>query len=107
MDLCGWRFWLVLAGLSVTSLLTAIESTVTSTTLPTISLDLNMGGTYIWVVNALFLSRLVSAPLPSFPRSTCQFCLFQYRVPAPLRTTRRRLRSMMAAHLSHRPVCLG
>ncbi|OGM48768.1 hypothetical protein ABOM_003024 [Aspergillus bombycis] len=44
-----------MAGLSVTSLLTAVESTVTLTALPTISRDLNTGGAYIWVANALFL----------------------------------------------------
>ena len=55
----GWRFWVIFAGLSVTSLLTAVESTVTSTALPTISRDLDSGELYIWFVNAFFLSRYV------------------------------------------------
>ncbi|KNG87362.1 macrolide phosphotransferase k [Aspergillus nomiae NRRL 13137] len=63
MDSRGWRFRLILAGLSVTSPLTAVESTVTSTALPKVSLDLNMGGACIWVVNALFLSSTAFQPL--------------------------------------------
>ncbi|KAL3489048.1 major facilitator superfamily domain-containing protein [Aspergillus germanicus] len=59
----GWRFWVIIAGLSVTSLLTAVESTVTSTALPTISWDLNAGESYIWFVNAFFLSSTAFQPL--------------------------------------------
>lgn len=55
----GWRFWVIFTALSVTSLLTAVESTVTSTALPTISRELNAGEAYIWFVNAFFLSRYV------------------------------------------------
>ncbi|KAK1149548.1 hypothetical protein N8T08_005097 [Aspergillus melleus] len=58
-----WRFWLIFTGLSVTSLLTAVESTVTSTALPTISRDLNAGEAYIWFVNAFFLSSTAFQPL--------------------------------------------
>ena len=53
------RFWWILAGLAVTSLLTAVESTVTSTALPTVSRDLSAGNLYVWFVNAFFLSRYV------------------------------------------------
>ena len=59
----GWRFWLIIAGCAVTSLLTAVESTVTSTALPTISRDLNAGESYIWFVNAFFLSSTAFQPL--------------------------------------------
>ncbi|KAL3247176.1 hypothetical protein ABHI18_012486 [Aspergillus niger] len=59
----GWRFWLIIAGLSITSLLTAIECTVPSTALPTISRDLNAGESYVWFVDALFLSSTAVQPL--------------------------------------------
>ncbi|GKZ37168.1 hypothetical protein AbraIFM66950_008591 [Aspergillus brasiliensis] len=59
----GWRFWLIIAGLSITSLLTAVESTVPSTALPTISRDLNAGESYVWFVNALFMSSTAVQPL--------------------------------------------
>ena len=50
------RFWLVLLALSVTSLLAALEGTVTSTALPTIVADLHIGDSYPWVSNAYFLT---------------------------------------------------
>jgi hypothetical protein len=52
-----WRFWVIFAALGFTSLLTAIESTVTSTALPTIARDLNAQETYVWFVNSFFLTR--------------------------------------------------
>jgi len=52
----GWRFWAIIAGLSVTGLLSAIEATVVSTSLPTIVHDLNVGNNYAWIVNAYFLT---------------------------------------------------
>ena len=65
------RFWLIFSSLAVTSLLTAVESTVTSTALPTISRELNSGDTYIWFVNAFFLSRYVRSA-----RTECQALVF-------------------------------
>lgn len=53
----GWRFWMIIASLSVTSLLTAIEGTVTATALPTITRTLESRELYVWFVNAIFLSR--------------------------------------------------
>ncbi|BAE63121.1 unnamed protein product [Aspergillus oryzae RIB40] len=55
-----------MVGLSVTSLLTAVESTVTSTALPTISRDLHAGVYNIWFASAVFLLRLVPASPSSF-----------------------------------------
>ena len=52
-----WRFWAILSALCITSLLTAIESTVTSTALPTIVRDLGSQEQYVWFANALFLTR--------------------------------------------------
>jgi hypothetical protein len=53
----GWRFWLIVVSLCFTSLLTAIESTITATTLPSIARVLDSRELYVWFVNAIFLSR--------------------------------------------------
>jgi hypothetical protein len=52
----GWRFWAIIAGLSVTGLIQAVEATVVSTSLPTIVHDLDVGNNYAWIVNAYFLT---------------------------------------------------
>jgi hypothetical protein len=52
----GWRFWAIIGGLSVTGLLSAVEATVVSTSLPTIVHDLDVGNNYAWIVNAYFLT---------------------------------------------------
>ena len=52
-----WRFWMILVALSVTGLLSAMEATVTSTALPTIVHNLNIGNNYSWVANVYFLTR--------------------------------------------------
>jgi hypothetical protein len=49
-------FWLCFAGLCGTGLISALDSTVLSTSLPTIINDLNGGSNYIWVVNVYFLT---------------------------------------------------
>jgi hypothetical protein len=53
----GWRFYEIVAALSVIALLPAIEGTIVSTALPTIVGDLHGGELYVWVVNSYFLSR--------------------------------------------------
>ena len=53
----GWRYWTVIAALSVTALLPALEGTVVSTALPSIVQDLHGGEFYVWVVNSYFLTR--------------------------------------------------
>lgn len=53
----GWRFWMIILSLCFTSLLTAIEATVTATALPSIAHELDSRELYVWFVNALFLSR--------------------------------------------------
>ena len=53
----GWRYWTVIAALSVTALLPAMEGTVVSTALPSIIQDLHGGELYVWVVNSYFLTR--------------------------------------------------
>ncbi len=53
----GWPFWAIFPALSVTALLSAVEATVTSTALPTIVADLEVGNNYTWIVNAFLLTR--------------------------------------------------
>lgn len=55
----GWRFWAIFTGLCVTSLLAAVDGTITSTALPTIVYDLKADELYVWFVNAFYLSRYV------------------------------------------------
>ncbi|KAF4629175.1 hypothetical protein G7Y89_g8972 [Cudoniella acicularis] len=62
-NVLGWRFWIIFLSLAITSLLTAIEATVTSTALPTIARDLNSGKLYVWFVNAFFLTSTAVQPL--------------------------------------------
>ncbi|KAF7118424.1 hypothetical protein CNMCM5793_007941 [Aspergillus hiratsukae] len=57
------RFWLVFLALCVTSLLAALEGTVTSTALPTIVADLHIGDNYPWVSNAYFLTTACFQPI--------------------------------------------
>ena len=50
-----WRFWTVLVAISLASLLTALEATITSTALPSIVGDLGGGHLYVWAVNGYLL----------------------------------------------------
>ncbi len=51
----GFRFWCIIAGLSVTSLQSSLENSVVVTAGPAIVNDLQMGESYIWITNAFFL----------------------------------------------------
>lgn len=55
----GFRFWSIIASLCVTGLLSALENTVVTTSLPTIVRDLGIGDNYIWITNVFFLTRYV------------------------------------------------
>ncbi|KAI0379538.1 MFS general substrate transporter [Hypomontagnella monticulosa] len=59
----GWRFWAIFLALSVTSLLAAVESTVTSTAMPLIASALDAGELYVWFANAYTLSSTALLPL--------------------------------------------
>ena len=52
----GPRFWAIIVVLSLISLLTSLEATVTSTVMPSIIVDLGGGENFIWVTNAYFLT---------------------------------------------------
>lgn len=57
----GWSFWVIFFALAMTGLLTALETTITSTALPVITHDLHGDHLYIWVINAYILSMYVVA----------------------------------------------
>lgn len=58
-----WRFWAILASLSITGLLSAIEGTIITSALPTIVADLGGGELYLWIANAFFLASVAILPL--------------------------------------------
>ncbi|KAG6354528.1 hypothetical protein INS49_004545 [Diaporthe citri] len=59
----GLDFWLVMAALSVTSLLSALDISVMSTALPSIVYDLGSSLAYSWVANGYFLTSTAFQPL--------------------------------------------
>lgn len=58
-----WRFWVLLFSLAVANLLTAIEGTIITNTLPTIVAELGGGSLYPWIANAYFLTSVATLPL--------------------------------------------
>lgn len=59
------RFYAIIAALAFSNLLTALEATVTSTALPTITAELGGGELFIWVVNGYFLTQYVQQLTPT------------------------------------------
>ena len=53
----GFRFWIIIATLCVIGILSALENTVVTTSLPHIVTKLDLGENYIWVTNVFFLTR--------------------------------------------------
>ncbi|KAL4995182.1 major facilitator superfamily domain-containing protein [Aspergillus recurvatus] len=58
-----WRFWAVFPALCVTTFLAALDTSILSTAMPTIALDLRAGELYMWIANAYILSSTVVLPL--------------------------------------------
>lgn len=58
-----WRFWAVFPALCVTTFLSALDTSILSTALPTIALDVNAGELYMWITNSYILSSTVVLPL--------------------------------------------
>ncbi|OTA97588.1 hypothetical protein M434DRAFT_382481 [Hypoxylon sp. CO27-5] len=56
------RFWAIMATLSVTGILSALENTVVTTALPYIVQQLDLGDDYIWVTNVFFLTGAAVQP---------------------------------------------
>ncbi|KAI9667764.1 MAG: hypothetical protein M1821_000581 [Bathelium mastoideum] len=58
----GWRFWTIFPGLCLTSVLTALDSTILSTALPTIVGELHSASSYVWTINAYTLTFTAAQP---------------------------------------------
>ncbi|KAI5918480.1 multidrug resistance protein fnx1 [Camillea tinctor] len=56
------RFWAIMATLSITSILSALENTVVTTALPFITEQLDLGDNYVWVTNVFFLTGAAFQP---------------------------------------------
>ncbi|OTA81103.1 hypothetical protein M434DRAFT_380530 [Hypoxylon sp. CO27-5] len=59
----GWRFWGIIGSLSIMSVLSALDISAISTTLPSIVDDLGSDYAYIWITNAYFLTSTAFQPL--------------------------------------------
>ncbi|OTA89148.1 hypothetical protein M434DRAFT_374057 [Hypoxylon sp. CO27-5] len=55
----GLRLWIIIIGLGVTLLLTALENTAITVAIPIIVTELDLGENYIWVTNAFFICRIM------------------------------------------------
>lgn len=62
-DTHTWRFWAILVSLSVTGMLSAVDGTIITSALPTITAALGGGDAYIWVPNAFLLASVAVLPL--------------------------------------------
>ncbi|KAK7756321.1 hypothetical protein SLS62_001547 [Diatrype stigma] len=60
----GFRFWAIIIGLGITTLLAALEHTVVTTSAPAILTDLELGANYVWLTNAFFVYIIVSDLIP-------------------------------------------
>ncbi|KAK2794963.1 hypothetical protein FQN52_006842 [Onygenales sp. PD_12] len=59
----GLRFWAIIVVLSLISLLTSLEATITSTVMPALVADLDGGENFIWVSNTYFLTMTSLMPM--------------------------------------------
>ncbi|KAJ0108528.1 Major facilitator superfamily general substrate transporter [Diaporthe amygdali] len=59
----GPRFWAIISTLCVIGLLSALENTVVTTSLPYIVNELDLGRDYIWVTNVFFLTSAAVQPM--------------------------------------------
>lgn len=58
-----FMFWAVLAALSLTGMLAALEATIITSALPTITNALGGGSSYVWVANAYQIPFIAALPL--------------------------------------------
>ncbi|KAF7596074.1 hypothetical protein BBP40_003336 [Aspergillus hancockii] len=58
-----WRFWTVFPALCVTTFRLALDTSILSTALPTIVLDIGAGERCMWIINSYILSLTIVLPL--------------------------------------------
>ena len=56
----GFRFWAIIVGLGITTILAALEHTVVTTSAPVILRDLRLRENFVWITNAFFICRFVA-----------------------------------------------
>ena len=59
----GWRFWVMFPGLGLAAALTALDTTVLSTALPTVVNDLHSNELFIWLLNSYTLAWTAVQPV--------------------------------------------
>ncbi|KAA8649480.1 hypothetical protein EYZ11_010869 [Aspergillus tanneri] len=59
----GWRFVVIFCALCMTAFLSALDTSIISTALPTIAADLNSETLYVWTINSYLLSSTAVQPL--------------------------------------------
>ncbi|TVY36831.1 Efflux pump [Lachnellula subtilissima] len=61
----SFSFWAIIVGLGITMWLAALENSVITTAAPAILADIPLGGNWIWMTNAFWLSSAAFQPLLS------------------------------------------
>lgn len=59
----GWRFTVIFCALCMTAFLSALDTSIISTALPTIAADLNSETLYVWTINSYLLASTAVQPL--------------------------------------------
>lgn len=59
----GLHFWILLVGIALCQFLAALDSSVLSTALPTITAELSSGPLYVWVINSYLLASTACGPI--------------------------------------------
>ncbi|PWY79695.1 MFS general substrate transporter [Aspergillus heteromorphus CBS 117.55] len=59
----GLRFWLIFLAIGIATFVAALDTSIISTALPTITADLSSGDLYVWVINTYLLSSTVSSAI--------------------------------------------
>lgn len=59
----GLQFWLVFTSIAVASFLAALDTSIISTALPTISAALRSEESYVWIIDAYLLTSTASIPI--------------------------------------------
>ncbi|KAK4206769.1 major facilitator superfamily domain-containing protein [Rhypophila decipiens] len=59
----GFRFWTIIIGLGITTLLASLEHTVVTTAAPYILQELDLKENFVWITNAFFICSTALTPL--------------------------------------------
>ncbi|KAM7212882.1 efflux pump FUS6 [Rhypophila decipiens] len=59
----GARFWIIIAGLIFSVIISSLDGSALSTALPTIVSELDIGPDYVWTTNIYFLTQTIVQPL--------------------------------------------